>query len=323
MARSISIKNRINHLWFSSVEPFLGNLWQIRQHFQDSKKEASLEMALKQLESRWPEVRSSSQANPIFIFAAGWRSGSTLLQRLITSSGEVMIWGEPYSHNYLIQSLAEPLKGFTEVYPRNSWFLSPEQYRKDYLTQNFTANLYPDISHLLESHRSFWENLFAVPSQEIGFSRWGIKEVRLGVDSAFYLRWLFPKAKFLFLYRNPYDAYASFAGSYWYKRWPHQPVYNPRQFGSNWLELTEGFIHHADRVGAKLISYENLCSDNFDWSSLNDYLELKVDPNVLKIRVTGNIKQDGKKLYYSRKHLRVLQSKVNPLASKLGYQLSY
>ena len=32
--------------------------------------------------------------SPIFIFTTGWRTGSTLLQRLITSSGETLIWGE-------------------------------------------------------------------------------------------------------------------------------------------------------------------------------------------------------------------------------------
>ena len=319
--KTVSIKDFVNRLWFSSAEPFLGSLWQIQQHFQDSRKQPDLATALEYLELRWSEVQSTNQSSPIFIFAGGWRSGSTLLQRLIASSGEVMIWGEPYSHNDLIPSLFEPLKGFTEVYPRKSWFLSPEQYSQDYLTQSFTANLYPDVKYLLASHISFWENLFAIPSYEIGFSRWGIKDVRLGIDSAFYLRWLFPKAKFLFLYRNPYNAYTSFAGSYWYKRWPGKPIYSPRQFGSNWYKLTEGFIKYAARLEAKLLSYEDLCSNNCDLSELNNYLGIQVDPSILKIRVGGNIKQDHEKNYCSRKHLKVLQSKVEPLASKLGYQL--
>lgn len=31
---------------------------------------------------------------PVFIFSSSWRSGSTLLQRYITASGEVLVWGE-------------------------------------------------------------------------------------------------------------------------------------------------------------------------------------------------------------------------------------
>ena len=39
---------------------------------------------------------SDLEKGPVFLFSAGWRSGSTLLQRLITHGGEVMMWGEPF-----------------------------------------------------------------------------------------------------------------------------------------------------------------------------------------------------------------------------------
>ena len=32
---------------------------------------------------------------PVFLFSAGWRSGSTLLQRLIMSDASIFVWGEP------------------------------------------------------------------------------------------------------------------------------------------------------------------------------------------------------------------------------------
>ena len=31
---------------------------------------------------------------PVFILSSSWRSGSTFLQRLITHSNEILIWGE-------------------------------------------------------------------------------------------------------------------------------------------------------------------------------------------------------------------------------------
>lgn len=37
--------------------------------------------------------------NPVFILSAGWRSGSTLLHRMIMADEKVMIWGEPYAHS--------------------------------------------------------------------------------------------------------------------------------------------------------------------------------------------------------------------------------
>ena len=33
------------------------------------------------LVKRWPDVQSSSQEQPVFVLAASWRSGSTLVQR--------------------------------------------------------------------------------------------------------------------------------------------------------------------------------------------------------------------------------------------------
>lgn len=312
-----NFKNIVNQLWSISLEPYLGNLPLIKLHWQDVKYQPSLESGIQKFQERWSNIKSSNQTKPIFIFSAGWRSGSTLLQRLIMSSKEVMIWGEPYSHNYLIQSLSSPLKGITDKYPRSSWFLNHDQV--DDLTQLFIANLYPDPQYLLKAHIAFLDNLFALPAQEKGFSRWGFKDVRLSIDSAIYLKWLFPQAKFIFLYRNPYKAYASFAGYYWYQKWPKQPVYTPKHFGKNWTYLVKSYLDKYQQVEGKLISYEDLCSENFDFEELADYLELSIDQSIIDVKVTGNSKMQKKEKYYDARHLKVLQKYVEPLAFNLGY----
>ena len=314
-----SINKLVKKVWSGSLEPYWGTLGQIKQHFQDYKRKPSLEVAINQFQERWPDIKSQNQTSPIFIFSAGWRSGSTLLQRLIMSSKQVMIWGEPYSQNNLIASLSNPIKGITDTYPRDSWLLENNQQNLENLTQIFTANLYPDTRYLLEAHIAFYHNFFAIPAQEIGLARWGIKDVRLDIESAIYLKWLFPQAKFIFLYRNPYDAYASFAGSYWYKEWPNQPIYKPKQFGENWMQLVSGYIDKHHQVQGKLISYEDLCSQDFDFKELADFLDLAIDEKVMEVKVTGNIKQQ-KKNYYNRRHLKNLQKYVNPLAANLGYK---
>ncbi len=50
--------------------------------------------------------------SPIFIFSSGWRAGSTYLQRLVMSSGKVLIWGEPFDKSDLIQSLSTSMIPF-------------------------------------------------------------------------------------------------------------------------------------------------------------------------------------------------------------------
>jgi hypothetical protein len=44
---------------------------------------ADLEAGLAVIKERWPELQNTCTDDPVFIFAAGWRSGSTLLQRLL------------------------------------------------------------------------------------------------------------------------------------------------------------------------------------------------------------------------------------------------
>ena len=50
---------------------------------------------IKQLETICPARDDNDNEEPIFLLSAGWRSGSTLLQRLIMSDSNVLIWGNP------------------------------------------------------------------------------------------------------------------------------------------------------------------------------------------------------------------------------------
>ena len=55
-----------------------------------------------------------SNAQPIFIFAAIWRSGSTLLQRLLCSDPSLILWGEPYTDTDLLPRLARGAKALLQ-----------------------------------------------------------------------------------------------------------------------------------------------------------------------------------------------------------------
>ena len=95
-----------------------------------------------------------------------------------------------------------------------------------------------------------------------GFDRWGVKEVRWDVEMASYLRWLFPDARFVFLVRNPFDAYRSYRQwdwydnwpfHTWYDRWPSEPIDSPESFGSHWRRLAGGFLGRPLGSRARLI----------------------------------------------------------------------
>ena len=53
-----------------------------------------------------------SDCKPVFVFSSSWRSGSTMLQRYITASGEVLIWGETGG---ALNALANALAGWEQI----------------------------------------------------------------------------------------------------------------------------------------------------------------------------------------------------------------
>ena len=291
----------------------------IRLWYRDKHREIpTVDCAIVTLESRWNFKPSEVPDKPVFIFSAEWRSGSTLLQRLINSDRKILVWGEPYNKCNFIQSLSDSLKSFTAHFPPKSYFIDSENFAdsEDKLFQRWTANLYPELQSFVDAQRSFYTTLYAKPAIERGFPRWGIKEVRLTIDHAYYLKWLFPHAKFLFLYRNPYKAYQSCHT--WrdlYIRWPDIPVPTPEDFGRHWKQMIEGFQNGVEDVGGMLIKYEDFLSGTPSISGLSEYLELDLLASVMEQRIGTQ----STKVPLSTQQIKRLRKSTDPLAQQLGY----
>lgn len=281
--------------------------------------EPSIVKGVKRFESDLIEGDVPPEDSPVFIFSAGWRSGSTLLQRLVTSSGDVFVWGEPYDHSELIQSLARTMTAFSHSWPPTPKFYNGETI--DTLSNRWIATLYPSCLSLLKGHRAVFETTFAKPALASGANRWGIKEVRLDIGHAHYLKLLYPSAKFLFLYRNPYESYRSYRnfGARWYLKWPSRPIFTPREFGRVWENLTSQFVEQGESFGGFVLSYEDLLSDQDLRVRLEEYLCLKPDWDILDSRIDGrgDLNESRKELSFAE--LLMLNSTAGRLARKLGY----
>ena len=123
------------------------------------------------------------------------------------SDSRVLIWGEPYDECGMIQLLANATMPFRADWPPGEYFYDGRPPHE--LSGDWIANLFPALEDFRNGHRALFNRMFAEPARRAGVSRWGIKEVRLGIEHGLYLRWLYPKARFLVLYRNPLDAYRS------------------------------------------------------------------------------------------------------------------
>jgi hypothetical protein len=275
----------------------------------------SIESGIAAIKHRWPDVRSQSDEDPIFVFSSGWRSGSTLLQRLIFH--RCFLWGEPFGHSWIIDSLADHLRCFNDSWPEARHFYNGAD--AEALSRKFIGNLYPPIQDLLRAHQGYFDRLFAEPARRNGAERWGFKEVRLSVDHAIYLKWLFPRAKFLFLIRNPYDAWRSYAaraasGWRWYNRWPDDPL-TIQSFAAHWTRLVSSFLTEHKKVGGLVVRYEELQRANY--AAIENYLGFPLSEAAGQINPSDGGPSPLADLPESDR--AALEERLGPLATSLLY----
>ncbi len=215
--------------------------------------------AVAEVTARWPDRPDDplSCEDPLFVLSAGWRSGSTLLQRMLLSDPGVMVWGEPHDRARIIQSLCDQWRPFSSTWP-NEKHQSPLE-ETEALADAWPANRSPTVDALRQAHRLFFDRAFGEPARAAGRCRWGVKEVRFGAGELAYLRWLFPGARFLLLVRDPFDAYLSYRQrGPWFFDWPEAPPRGPAAFGAIWSRLATEFHAHSTDAACMLVRYEDL-----------------------------------------------------------------
>ena len=277
--------------------------------------------ALNVIKKRWPEpdLKSDNSESPVFIFSAGWRSGSTLMQRLVVSSGEVFIWGEPFAG--IIPGLAHSLSIINLIWPPDNYFENHSDLQE--LSNQWIANLTPPICFLKKSHRSLLEKWLGESAKsKFEVSRWGFKEVRLTIDHARYLKWLFPDARFIFIYRNLFDTYKSWRGNRWYGAWPGYFSWSPIVFACHWKLLLKGYLKGYKDVDGIIIKFEDLVAGRISLKEIADHIGVSnIDSSVLNKKVGSsklNKKQKGKQL--TRFERIILSFIGGSLLKKLGYK---
>lgn len=287
-------------------------------HRQALKLGPGIGPGVRQLQALCPPPADTDDDAPIFLLSAGWRSGSTMLQRLLMSDPGVLIWGEPYDECGLVQALAGCAKAFRRGWPPDDYFYDGRP--TDELTGEWIANLFPALEDWRRGQRALFDTMFAEPARRAGARRWGIKEVRLTSEHAFYLRWLYPNAKFLLLYRHPLEAYRSYCsfGRNWYDVFPDRPMFTPGGFGAHWRQLMQGYVDDAEALGAMLVKYEDLAAGKVPLERIDDYLGIATDHAVMARKVRGT-QGAGEKSQVNALERWLLRRAVGPTAERLGY----
>jgi len=250
-------------------------------------------------------MNNQNSINPVFIITTG-RSGSTLLQRYLNSSNNLIIWGEhggfigEVSNSYYKFIELESVQRLLEWGRRNANLLLEQSNTIDAdieWTNNFTLNDWKI------AHRDLLVRLFTI---DIPTSmRWGFKEIRYGEKEIRLLKDLFPDAQFIFLVRNPIDTLASMIAA-WYRTENILEHENWRtgEFGpdlqefvfqhcTRTIKIVNGIIKYMNE--GFIINYENLKGNPFDVVDATfKYLNLtsppkeKIESIASKIRNASN-----------------------------------
>jgi hypothetical protein len=220
---------------------------------------------------------------PIFLLATGWRTGSTLLQRILVTDQRLLLWGEPFGEMALVSTLAETLSRLS-TFPDLKKYCAGETITSsaeisDLMAKSWIATLYTSGEDLRVALRALLSGWLGRPAAERGFSRWGFKEVRLGATEATLLHWLYPNAKFVILSRHPFDCYRSLSDSGWhhiYHRRPDIRVDSAAGFARHWNRVAVSWSELPAGFPFLHIKYEDLVQGKVDFRGLESWLGVEI-----------------------------------------------
>lgn len=215
------------------------------------------------------------------MLGSGQRCGSTLVQRLLTSHPDVLIWGEQRGSLLELLRASRTLREWNEVHgaaARGAFARGGHQA--------FIANLLPEPSTVDEAARAYLRTLFAAPAAAEGAGIWGFKEVRLGLEFAEWMRELFPETRVVHVTRDPRDVLSSL--EWWERSEEHVWARHYTEIALNaWVTVNESFVEAADRLPwLQSWRYEDVVADPESFvHALAELTEL--DPAALRRSVFG------------------------------------
>ncbi len=196
---------------------------------------------------------------PVFIVGPTTRCGSTLLQRLLNSTRDIIVYGENF---YVFHDLPKMIGGLhvnnhraraAIVKATMQHFMSSEE--------DFEAtNLFPDLDEYLKVvRRSYYAHIafYHDYTHDLGFRRWGMKLQMADPIGFQHLQMMLPDARYVCIYRDLYPVTKSAKS-----RWPddYRNLRDYTNFGRRWKANTETML--ASKAKHKLIfRYEDFIAE--------------------------------------------------------------
>jgi hypothetical protein len=255
---------------------------------------------------------------PVFVLAGGGRTGSTLVQRLLISTGEIMVWGE---HGGV---LLDALQRF--VYGMRDWIEREgvASQREAFLQQRANAwisNINPVHDAFVTAARAALLHALAEPAAALGYRRWGFKEIRYNGTAIGLLKTLFPDAPIIVLVRHPAAMLGSIKVAPWYKK---DYDARPEVFLGGWAAISSSLVAATSEFpGVLVLRYEDLTSDpQRALEALARHVNVDVerfDAMTLSVRQRGPVEEPSP--LDERDRVALAARAVRQAALTLGYRL--
>lgn len=218
---------------------------------------------------------------PLFVVAPSARCGTTLVQRLLNSSRQIVVYGE----DHMMFNAMPPLVTGILAHRDGPTAKDVAQQRRQFLagdTNDWTGTLLPDPKDHAEFIIRQAVELFAFyesDARRLGFARWGVKYPLRSWRPAEVIGRLLPSARFLVLYRHVLDALASAKGRGWI-----QNEAAAREFAGRWSDNLVGLIGWPNER-KRALRYEDLTGGP-ELSELAAFAGVeRIDPAVMGQRV--------------------------------------
>lgn len=142
--------------------------------------------------------------NPVFILSQSPRSGSTWLQRVLTSTRDILIWGEGQELN-----MGETWAPEDPEDPKRDKYPSDLHKFRVQGSAMWMAILRPLEKDMMRGRRSFLHHTFGNPAKAEGYERWGLKETAWDDTGVRFCLDMYQDSKVIFLCRSFDLAFAS------------------------------------------------------------------------------------------------------------------
>ena len=218
---------------------------------------------------------------PVFVTAPTARNGVTLIQRLLNSTRQIIVYGE----NLTLMSTL-PSSVHSNVFFFNTAGAELKESRERFLSgdsEYWTSNLWPDVeAFMLQLFDAFYRGvtLYDESSKRDGFQRWGIKTPMDSPQMISRMRSLMPRARFVFIYRDPFEVLRSAKARNFVT-----DLHSVREYTYKWARHTNEVL--ADDNGTLLVPHHELVESPAQWiDELERFTGVRgIDRSVMERRI--------------------------------------